>query len=65
MTLIFRVIGYFVLLVAIIYLALLIVGKKPQWFIEPWKKALLYCFSFALFVGCCFALDFILKILAL
>jgi len=58
----FRVIGYFVLLIAVIYLALLLVGKKPRWFNVPWKKALVYCIAFALFVGCCFALDFVLNI---
>lgn len=58
---IIRVISYFVLLIILIYLSLLLVGRKSLWFSVAWKKALVYCIAFLLFVIGCFALDCVLN----
>lgn len=59
----FRVIGYLVIMVLLVFIALQLVGRKPQWFKEPWKKILLYCVTFVCFVAGCYGLDALLDIM--
>lgn len=56
----FRVIGYFVLLVVLIIFDLLIIGKKSDTFSVVWKKTTLYSLTFVIYIILCYVLDYVL-----
>lgn len=60
---IIRVIGYFVIIVAVIAIAINIVSKNPQWSVNIWKKVLAYCVAFLVFIIVCRLFDALLNFL--
>ena len=56
----FRVIGYFVLLVVLIIFDLLMISKKQEVFSVVWKKTTLYSLTFVVYIILCYLLDYVL-----
>lgn len=56
----FRVIGYLVFFVILVFFDLLIIGKKPNTFSVVWKKTTLYSVTFVLYIVLCYVLDLML-----
>ncbi|MEE1125366.1 MAG: hypothetical protein U0L18_05450 [Acutalibacteraceae bacterium] len=56
----FRVIGYFVLLVVLIIFDLLMISKKQEVFSVVWKKTTLYSLTFVIYIILCYLLDYVL-----
>lgn len=58
-----RIIGYLVIIIAVITIAINIVSKKPQWSVDVWKKILAYCVAFLVFIVVCRLFDTLLNFL--
>lgn len=61
----FRIIGYFMFFVILVFFDLLLIGKKPHTFSVVWKKTLLYCISFVIYIIWCYIFDFALQMFEL
>ena len=60
-----RIIGYFLFFVVLVFFDLLLIGKKPKAFSVAWKKTLLYCISFIIYIGWCYVFDMALQMFGL
>lgn len=60
---IIRIIGYLVIIVVVITIAINIVSKRPQWSVNVWKKILAYCVAFLVFIIVCRLFDILLNFL--
>lgn len=60
---IIRVILYFIMLIAVISIAIKIVSARPQWSANSWQKILVYCIAFVCFIGGCKIVDIIMNML--
>ncbi len=62
---IFRSIGYLAFFVVLVYIDLLLIGKKPNTFSVVWKKTTLYSITFVIYIILCYLLDLILNMFGL
>lgn len=60
---IIRIIAYFIILIAVISIAMRIVLARPQWSSNSWQKILVYCIAFVFFIGGCKIVDIIMNML--
>ena len=61
----FRVVGYLVFFVILVFFDLLIIGKKPEAFSVVWKKTTLYSLTFVVYIILCYLLDYVLIMLGI
>ncbi len=62
---IFRTIGYLLFFVILVYIDLLLIGKKPDTFSVVWKKTTLYSITFVIYIILCYLLDYALTMLGI
>lgn len=60
-----RIIGYFVFFVVLVFFDLFLIGKKEKTFSVVWKKTLLYCISFVIYIIWCYVFDMALQMFGL